>query len=313
MVIIYRIPFGIFLFDRTKRCFLFIFNCYVLHFLPGQKEHWKLEHRKECKKLKATSTTKSATATTKSKLTTSEELGVELVRATMNKNITKVKRLLKQRKRISFDVNVSITKLEVYGDSVDYAERRSPYCLNANKNEFTNPLIIAIEYNFIGIVNRLLLEKDIAINKKINENGETPLFVACKLDRLPIVDRLLQENSININLGINFIKDQQSGRPGFYGINPLLIASYLGHVHIVDRLLQEKGKININYRTTDVGIDAVMMASQGGHTKVVQRLLREIDLIEDINREVAVGTALSIAKEFNHDAIIQLLIAAGAT
>ena len=246
-----------------------------------------------------------------SKLTTPEDLATELIRAATKDNIVTVKRLLKQRKKVPFDVNFSTTKFKVYGQ---HDHNRSIHLRSGEGADFTNALMMACEYSFIGIVNRLLMEKDIDINKQFNENnnnGETALFAACQSNNLQIVNRLLQEKAIDINLATNFITTEQ-GRPGFFGINPLLMASYMGHVRVVDRLLQEKGTININ-QSTEHGIDALMMACQQGHSKVVKRLLREIDTIEDINRQSEAGTALSIAKQFRHKAIVRMLKSAGAT
>ena len=150
------------------------------------------------------------------------ELLKEFIQASMKGNVAKVKRLLKNKKKKFFDINESM--------EIRHLTQLQP------TSDHTNALLAACGQNCLGVLDRLLKEKDIDINCQLNDVGETALFRACQHAHLSIVNRLLEEKeTIDINLPNHFMRDD-NGNPAFRGTAVLYscIAFYcINYLHII--------------------------------------------------------------------------------
>ena len=122
------------------------------------------------------------------------------------------------------------------------------------------PLYIASRENNFDIVETLLLDSKIDINRIVN--GETALLAATEEGHAEAVRILLLHPDIDTNIG-------KRGNAG----SALFIASEIGHSGIVQDLLLQP-QIDVNNRYGIESMTALAMASMKGYLNVVKLLLR---------------------------------------
>jgi beta-lactamase regulating signal transducer with metallopeptidase domain len=134
----------------------------------------------------------------------------------------------------------------------------------------------------------------------IVEGDGTALIVAASAGNKPMVQFLLQQGA-----------DPNVAAKG--DGNALIEAADEGHVEIVDLLLNSGARVN---ETVEGDENALIKASGSGHVEVVRLLLSRG---ADVNMRVWSGdpdgewrTALKMARKGGHNAVVQLLISAGA-
>ena len=122
------------------------------------------------------------------------------------------------------------------------------------------PLYIASRKNNFDIVETLLLDSKIDLNRIVN--GETALLAATEEGHAEAVRILLLHPDIDTNIG-------KRGNAG----SALFIASEIGHSGIVQDLLLQP-QIDVNSRYGIESMTALAMASMKGYLNVVKLLLR---------------------------------------
>ena len=144
-----------------------------------------------------------------------------------------------------------------------------------------------------------LLAEGADINGIVEGDG-TALIVAARAGNKPMIQFLLQQNA-----------DPNVAARG--DGNALIKAAEEGHVEIVDLLLNSGARVN---EIVEGDENALIKASGSGHVDVVRLLLSRG---ADVNLRVWSGdpdgewrTALKMARKGGHNAVVQLLISAGA-
>ena len=150
--------------------------------------------------------------------------------------------------------------------------------LNNGYGSERTPLYIASRENRFDIVETLLLDSRIDVNRMVN--GENALLTATEEGHADIVRILLEHDDIDTNIG-------KSGNEG----SALFIAAESGNSEIVkDLLLQPQIEVNSRHKTES--ITPLVMASRNGYLNVVKMLLRcsktqveinKLDIFEDLD------------------------------
>lgn len=138
-------------------------------------------------------------------------------------------------------------------------------CIPLNKQSRTpsqTPLHIAAENGQVAMVNKLL-EIGFDLNQEIINDGRTPLCFAAEAGQLEMVRALLAKPNINKEAA------------NLDGLNILHLAAKNGHVGVVNYLLNEAG-FDINVRTNNSS-NALQLAAENGHLAVVEALLAHPD------------------------------------
>ena len=163
--------------------------------------------------------------------------------------------------------------------------------INIKDKSNRTPLIIAVEKNFVDIIELLLEHENIDVNIKNNYN-QTPLIIAVEKNFVDIVKLLLGHNNIDVNIQNN------------YNQTPLHIALYTNN-DIVKLLLEYKD-ININL-INKYGETPLHIAANKNNIDIVKLLLQRNDInINIINKYD--GTPLHIAANNNNIDIVKLLL-----
>ena len=132
--------------------------------------------------------------------------------------------------------------------------------LNNGYGSDRTPLYIASRANHLSIVEALLLDSEIDVNKMVN--GENALLAATEEGHADVVKILLDHPDIDTNIG-------KRGNAG----SALFIASESGHSGIVqDLLLQPQIDVNDGYGVESM--TPLQIASQKGYLNVVKLLLQ---------------------------------------
>ena len=119
-------------------------------------------------------------------------------------------------------------------------------------------LHIACQYGYLDVVQELLRENEINVNKQ-DYTGRTALSFACEKGYLQVVNALLRVNGIHINQA-----DDSECTPLFY-------ACAYGHVEVVHALLRKHG-IDVLHGSRHGGTP-LHIACANGHVDVVSALL----------------------------------------
>ena len=150
--------------------------------------------------------------------------------------------------------------------------------LNNGYGSERTPLYIASRENHFDIVETLLLDSRIDVNRMVN--GENALLAATEEGHADIVKILLDHHDIDTNI-------DKSGNKG----SALFIASESGNSKIVKDLLLQP-QIEVNSRHKVERMTPLIMASRKGYLNVVKMLLRcsktqveihELDIFEDLD------------------------------
>ncbi|MFO0869851.1 MAG: ankyrin repeat domain-containing protein [Pirellulales bacterium] len=159
-----------------------------------------------------------------------------------------------------------------------------------DRRGFTPLLWAAVQGNADSV--KLLLERGAEVDA-VDEDGESALHKACFRGH-PAIVQLLIERGVSVN------------RQTRDGSTPLLLAAAYGQRDIAQRLLEKKADPHLaNQR----GIHPLIAAAAKGEVAVVD-ILAPVSRLEQT--EAAGRTALDVAVEFGHDAVIERLLAAGA-
>ncbi|WP_167554575.1 ankyrin repeat domain-containing protein [Legionella israelensis] len=150
------------------------------------------------------------------------------------------------------------------------------------------PLHTAASMGNIEIVEKLLVEKEIAVNLT-NHNGETPFFLALKSRNNEIVAEKLMEKGVDIN------------KPDNNEITPLMMIASQGRVDIAEKLI-EKGA-DINYANIE-GATPLFIAAQYGHLDMVKCLLKH-SANASLSLKKKPRDLMKFALEINNDAVIK--------
>ena len=166
------------------------------------------------------------------------------------------------------------------------------------------PLIYASEYGHSDILQLLLEEEGIDINKA-DYKGRTALHHACHQGYTEAVELLVQEMSIDMNKA-----DKEGQTPLHSAFCTSFCAplrhdpSYEGHSEVIQLLLQKKS-IDIN-KADNGGRTALYFAAQKGNSGVAKTLLQRPEI--DINKSPGRWPPLWEASSNNHTEIVQLLL-----
>ena len=141
---------------------------------------------------------------------------------------------------------------------------------------------------------KVLLDKAVPIDSKLNEDGGTALMYASKHGHANVV-RMLLDKGAQVDITMQ------------HGTNALMVASQCGHAGVVKLLLDKNAKVD----AVDAnGWTSLKIASAAGHTEVVKLLLdkgAQVDFWKPY-----VWTALATASENGHLDVVKLLLDKGA-
>merc|ERR1719427_867840 len=154
-------------------------------------------------------------------------------------------------------------------------------------------LIEASFYNHYQVVDMLLQQPGIDVNRRGGSSYATALYVACQENNIEIVRRLLRRADIDVNAAIT-------------GWTALHVAAAKGNVDCV-KLLLDCSAMDVN-KKTDFGVTAIVFAVQNNQRAVVELLMRDrrTDLkARNNNNETLVQIAVS--RGFNDIAGLLLL------
>ncbi|GMF50752.1 unnamed protein product [Phytophthora fragariaefolia] len=155
-------------------------------------------------------------------------------------------------------------------------------------------LLVAVKSNDLETAGRLLA-LDVDIEVRSEDNSFTPMCWAAHAGNLEMVQLLLVEGA-QVN----------TRTPS--GFSPLLLAASGGHATVVQQLLMKGADPEACIARS--GFTALLVASFNGYIDVVQHLIRK-----RVNLEVQSAdgsTALHLAVEKGHAAVVQLLLAGGS-
>lgn len=131
-------------------------------------------------------------------------------------------------------------------------------------------LILGISTGNMEIVNRLIHDKNIDVNKA-DEQGSIPLLTAILFGRVEMVKLLLRHEMINVNL-----HDE-------YGSTPLIFTAISGKTGIMKLLLGHK-KIDVNLQDKQ-GFTALFSAIYNRDTPILKLLLKHSKIDVNIQNE----------------------------
>lgn len=168
---------------------------------------------------------------------------------------------------------------------------------NANRVAGRNatPLLIATEQGQTDVVKLLLAVRGINVNAA-SSTLQTPLGAAAEFGWEEIVALLLDAPGIDIN------------PRNEWGATPLIAAAQNNYPGIVDRLIRRGADVN---RSFGKGTTPLAKAAEGGFRRIVKSLLRSPEINFDRATDDGV-TALSIASQNGHAAVVGMLLKKGA-
>ena len=152
--------------------------------------------------------------------------------------------------------------------------RRLIGCANVDINSLGTVSTPLRSYNVTGlwaasykdhlqVVQQLLSNPGIDVNRATTTDGASPLFVASAVGNVDVVKELLAHPQIDVNKATTTT-----------GTTPLFISSQNGHVDVV-RLLLADPRVDPNkLRTGGTKNNAINIAAYGGKLEVVKILLR---------------------------------------
>ncbi|KAH7463046.1 Ankyrin-2 [Phytophthora ramorum] len=155
-------------------------------------------------------------------------------------------------------------------------------------------LLAAVQRNDLESV-RGLLASDVDIEARCDGNNFTPLCWAAQVGNLEMVQCLLVEGS-----------QVDAATPS--GFTPLLLAASGGHADVVQHLLMKGADPEICMIRS--GFTALLVATFNDYVDVVRHLVKKRVNLEV--RSADGSTALHLAAEKGHAAIVQLLLTGGA-
>ena len=198
--------------------------------------------------------------------------------------------------------------------------------INTEDSAGYTPLMWASIEGHHNVVQLLLEEKDIDINKACND-GWTALMLTSAIE---IAQLLLEKDDININKVDNIVRNALmhaiiNGQSGIVqllldkeeidinkadngGSTALVLAYMRGYnealLEVVELLLERDG-IDIN-KANNGGLTALYLASEAGHPEAMELLLQRPEI--DINQDYGGITALWNAVKLGHTEVVQLLL-----
>ncbi|KAK1934473.1 Serine/threonine-protein phosphatase 6 regulatory ankyrin repeat subunit C [Phytophthora citrophthora] len=155
-------------------------------------------------------------------------------------------------------------------------------------------LLAAVQRNDLTSVQRIL-SQNTDIEMRSEENNFTPLCWAAQAGNLEVLQCLLVEGAC-----VNAVTPS--------GFTPLLLAALGGHADIVQVLLMKSADPDASI--TRSGFTALLVAAFNGYVDVVRHLVKKRVNLEV--RSADGSTALHLASEKGHAAVVQLLLAAGS-
>ena len=198
--------------------------------------------------------------------------------------------------------------------------------INIKDKSNRTPLIIAVEKNFVDIIELLLEHENIDVNIKNNYN-QTPLIIAVEKNFVDIVKLLLGHNNIDVNIQNNYnqtplhialytnndivkllleYKDININLINKYGETPLHIAANNNNIDIVKLLLLQRNDINVNL-INEYGETPLHIAANNNNTDIVNLLLKNGNIKVNIKNKND-NTPLHIAANNNNIDIVELLL-----
>ncbi len=163
--------------------------------------------------------------------------------------------------------------------------------INSTDNDGRTPLIMALEGNHADIVQILLTQNCIDVNKG---ESNSPLHVACSNGASQIAQLLISHQTTNVNT-------ENSG-----GYTALYYAIVYGHLSIAEMLLAHP---NINVNKQDrFGESCLHFVCSSGNVEMTNILLGHINTDVNLGTLDTNETALMLACKFDHICIVQQLL-----
>ena len=225
---------------------------------------------------------------------------IELIMCCSRGNVAKFKRLLKFG---AVDINMvadggtllCYAALKGYAVMIRELLSVSGIDVNLAQQGGATPLYLAAQNGHAAVVKLLLNAPGINVNLA-ELSGNTPLSVATQYKREELVRLLLTVP--------NIMPDAQRDD----GASPLCLAVQIGHSGIITLLLKRGADVNL---TICDGSAPLCIAAKYGNIEIVRLLLQVPDIqINRIKEDRA--TALNIASQQGHTAVVKLLIRKGA-
>ena len=139
------------------------------------------------------------------------------------------------------------------------------------QEEWRTALWAASYRGHVPVVNVLLRQKIIDVNKGTSDNERTALWTACYYGHERVVEALLAHPEIDVNKCTTN-----------HGVTPLWAASCEGHTSIVGMLLQHPS-VDVSRGALGLyGVSALVVASQRGHSDVVRVLRGRPEIVVNI-------------------------------
>nr|KAE8944215.1 hypothetical protein PF009_g6088 [Phytophthora fragariae] len=155
-------------------------------------------------------------------------------------------------------------------------------------------LLTAVQRNDLETARRLLA-LDVDIELRSEDNNFTPLCWAAQAGNLEMVQLLIVEGA-------------QVDAATTSGFTPLLLAASAGHAHVVQQLLMKGADSEACIKRS--GFTALLVAVFNNYVGVVRHLVKKRVNLEV--RSADGSTALHLAAEKGHAAVVQLLLAGGS-
>jgi|LauGreDrversion4_2_1035121.scaffolds.fasta_scaffold12003_6 ankyrin repeat protein len=153
--------------------------------------------------------------------------------------------------------------------------------IKLNSQQRINPLMIAVQNNYLSILKMILADKRTNLNR-IQQDGFFALYVAAKQGNLTCLKLLLTHPEINPNFALD------------NGDTSLHIAVIAGHLEIVKQLLRHPG-IDPN-QPNKIGITPLHLAAFQGNLHLLKTLLQQVNI--DPNAAMQDGTTSLILSIF---------------
>ena len=178
-------------------------------------------------------------------------------------------------------------------DVVNFLLNQPKIDVNKTNNSGMSPLMWAALRGNLNIVVSLLDRPEINVNQS-DSLGATALYLAAQNGHLNVVKALLKHPNIDVNLSLK------------NGSSPLYIASFKNYPHVVDELLKNH-KINVNATLSNYNETSLCIATLKGNLEVVNELLKHPKI--NVNCVDCYGyTPLLIATEYGFTEIVKALI-----
>ena len=191
--------------------------------------------------------------------------------------------------------NGNVTGVEVilrqcHGTNINIQEGYDPY---------RTPLMLASKNGHANVVEKLLSENGINVNKYNDYDGKTALHLASMEGNSDVVRVLLQHEDIDINMETEPMDEMDDFRTALH------YAAINRHVEVVQMLIEEE-EIDVNKADLD-GDMAIHIAAREGYADIAQLLLTKERI--EINQENDYDkTPLVIVSCLGNSEIVKLLL-----